>query len=105
VSWRKFFRKDDGDEPARAQAPAQSQSQALNPSKDQAKPPAQSKQPVKPKGEPGTGYGANPYDTYTWELQTDDDGERQLKRTRRGSARTGRRDLQSLRHRQFSGGW
>lgn len=26
------------------------------------------------------GYGANPYDTYTWELQTDPDGERQLKR-------------------------
>ncbi len=76
MSWRKLFRKDDGDEPARAQAPAQ----AINPSKDQAKPPAQSKQPVKPKGEPGTSYGANPYDTYTWELQTDNDGERQLKR-------------------------
>lgn len=27
------------------------------------------------------GYGANPYDTYTWELHTDqDNGERQLKR-------------------------
>jgi len=26
------------------------------------------------------GYGANPYDTYTWELQTDPDGERELKR-------------------------
>lgn len=25
-------------------------------------------------------YGANPYDTYTWELQTDPDGERELKR-------------------------
>lgn len=28
----------------------------------------------------GAGYGANPYDTYTWELQTDQDGERELKR-------------------------
>ncbi|MCP5140320.1 MAG: hypothetical protein H6979_10720 [Chromatiales bacterium] len=28
----------------------------------------------------GAGYGANPYDTYTWELQTDPDGERELKR-------------------------
>jgi hypothetical protein len=29
----------------------------------------------------GSGYGANPYDTYTWELHTDlEDGERQLKR-------------------------
>lgn len=33
------------------------------------------------RGDQGTaGYGANPYDTYTWELQTDPDGERQLKR-------------------------
>jgi hypothetical protein len=73
VSWlKKIFRKDDGDEPARAQAPS-----SAHP-KQSAKQSA--KQPVRPKGEPGAGYGANPYDTYTWELQTDDDGERQLKR-------------------------
>lgn len=28
-----------------------------------------------------SGYGNNPYDTYTWELHTADDGERGLKRT------------------------
>lgn len=31
-------------------------------------------------GEPLSGYGANPYDTYTWELHTDPEGERELKR-------------------------
>ena len=67
MSWlKKIFRKDDGEEPARAQAPSSVS--------------ARPKQPVRPKSGPGTGYGANPYDTYTWELQTDDDGERQLKR-------------------------
>ncbi|MCL4792381.1 MAG: hypothetical protein KJ040_10065 [Gammaproteobacteria bacterium] len=36
----------------------------------------------KPRGDQGVaGYGANPYDTYTWELHTDqENGERQLKR-------------------------
>lgn len=63
MSWlKKIFNRDDGDEPARAKAPAPS------------------RQAVKPKSDPGTGYGANPYDTYTWELQVDEDGERQLKR-------------------------
>lgn len=28
-----------------------------------------------------SGSGSNPYDTYTWELQTEDDTERKLKRT------------------------
>lgn len=28
-----------------------------------------------------SGYGSNPYDTYTWELHTDADEERRLKRT------------------------
>lgn len=28
-----------------------------------------------------SGYGSNPYDTYTWELHTDPDGDRSLKRT------------------------
>lgn len=62
MSWLRIFRKDDGEEPARVQAPDRG------------------KQVVKPKGEPGTGYGANPYDTYTWELHTEPDGERELKR-------------------------
>ena len=31
-------------------------------------------------GEVASGYGANPYDTYTWELHTDPEGERELKR-------------------------
>lgn len=31
-------------------------------------------------GEPLSGYGTNPYDTYTWELHTEPDGERELKR-------------------------
>lgn len=30
--------------------------------------------------EPLSGYGSNPYDTYTWELHADPDGERELKR-------------------------
>ncbi|MDH4023157.1 MAG: hypothetical protein OEW88_02960 [Gammaproteobacteria bacterium] len=73
MSWlNRIFRKDDGEEPARAQAPP-----AVHP-RQPGKQPA--RQPVRPKGEPGSGYGANPYDTYTWELHTDDDGERQLKR-------------------------
>ncbi len=61
MSWLKIFRKN-ADEPAR-HAPVDAR---------QAQP--------KPKGEPGTGYGANPYDTYTWELHTEPDGERELKR-------------------------
>jgi len=66
VSWlKRIFRKDDGEEPSRAETPS---------------PAAHAKKPVRPKSEPGTGYGANPYDTYTWELHTDDDGERKLKR-------------------------
>ncbi len=68
MSWLKIFRKDDGEEPARAQAPPLADPKQLI------------KQPVRPKGEPGAGYGANPYDTYTWELHTDESGERQLKR-------------------------
>jgi hypothetical protein len=66
VSWLKIFRKDDGEEPARAATPTPTTTSK--------------KDIVKPKGEPGTGYGANPYDTYTWELHTDPDGERELKR-------------------------
>jgi hypothetical protein len=64
VSWLRFFKKDAGDEPARVAPPTLGQGQP----------------PARPKGEPGSGYGANPYDTYTWELHTEPDGERQLKR-------------------------
>lgn len=62
MSWLRFFRKDAGDERARV-APVPRETAA-----------------PRPKAEPGTGYGANPYDTYTWELQTEPDGERELKR-------------------------
>lgn len=62
MSWLRFFRKDAGDEPARV-APVNREPAA-----------------ARPKAEPGLGYGANPYDTYTWELQTEPNGERQLKR-------------------------
>jgi hypothetical protein len=61
VSWLRIFRKT-ADEPARAEPVQVPRSQA------------------RPKGEPASGYGANPYDTYTWELHTEPDGERQLKR-------------------------
>ena len=62
MSWLRFFRKDP-DEPARAE-------------------PVGPKRPAAPrvKSEPTAGYGANPYDTYTWELQTDPQGDRELKR-------------------------
>ncbi|MEO8223577.1 MAG: hypothetical protein ABI661_02145, partial [Gammaproteobacteria bacterium] len=59
MSWLKIFKKN-ADEPAR-HAPVDMRQ-------------------AKPKSEPGTGYGANPYDTYTWELHTEPDGERELKR-------------------------
>lgn len=65
VSWLKIFRKE-ADEPARA-AP-------VNPRLPAAKP------APTVKAEPVAGYGANPYDTYTWELHTEPDGERELKR-------------------------
>jgi len=72
VSWLRFFRKDAGDEPARAAPllPGQVQPGQVQPGQA----------PARPKSEPGSGYGANPYDTYTWELHTEPDGERQLKR-------------------------
>ena len=63
VSWLKLFKKNQdrqGSAPGRPAAPRGA---------------------VKPRAEqPLSGYGANPYDTYTWELHTEPDGERQLKR-------------------------
>ena len=63
MSWLRFFRKDAGETTPSLSAPAN--------------PPRTTN---KPKSEPGGAYGANPYDTYTWELHTEPDGERQLKR-------------------------
>jgi hypothetical protein len=64
VSWLKIFRK--------------------NQARQGSAPPGR---PAAPRGEvkarteqPLSGYGANPYDTYTWELHTDPEGERELKR-------------------------
>ena len=66
MSWLRLFRKSD-DEPARATAPVNG-------------PAANPRQPGTPQAAPASGYGANPYDTYTWELHTDPEGERELKR-------------------------
>lgn len=92
MSWLNIFRKGEPDEPPSAQAPA----------------PAKSRQPVRPKSEPGTGYGANPYDTYTWELQTDDDGDRKLKRAHlvdRPQKKDDGETFNPYDTGKFSGGW
>ena len=89
MSWLRFFKKDAGDEPATA-APVN---------------PAQA--PARPKAEPGSGYGANPYDTYTWELHTEPDGERQLKRAHLIDSRP-KQDAEAFNPYdtgKFSGGW
>jgi len=95
VSWLRFFRKDFGDEPPRA-APVTPQAN-----------PGPTPGPARPKAEPGTGYGANPYDTYTWELQTEPDGERQLKRAHLIDSRP-KQDGETFNPYdtgKFSGGW
>ena len=89
MSWLRFFKKDAGDEPARA-APV-----------------IRETAPPRPKAEPGTAYGANPYDTYTWELQTEPDGERQLKRAHLIDSRP-KQDGETFNPYdtgKFSGGW
>ena len=61
----------------------------------------------RPKSDPGSGYGANPYDTYTWELHTEPDGERQLKRAHLIDSRP-KQDSESFNPYdtgKFSGGW
>ncbi len=88
MSWLRFFRKDAGETPAQA-APVS--------------PPTTNK----PKAEAGAGYGANPYDTYTWELHTEPDGERQLKRAHLVDSRP-KQDGETFNPYdtgKFSGGW
>jgi len=68
VSWLNRFKKKSHEEvggAARAVTPGRARSPLAT-----------------PKASPDAGYGANPYDTYTWELHTDPatDNERQLKR-------------------------
>jgi len=97
VSWLRFFKKDAGDEPARA-APVND-----GPTPGPGGEPAT----ARPKGEPGAGYGANPYDTYTWELHTEPDGERQLKRAHLIDSRP-KQDGETFNPYdtgKFSGGW
>lgn len=92
MSWLRFFRKDD-DEPARAApvTPRQAVAKAV----------------PKVKTEPTAGYGANPYDTYTWELHTEPTGERELKRAHLIDKRA-KEDGESFNPYdtgKFSGGW
>lgn len=68
MSWLNRFKKKSHDEvggAARAATPGRGRSPLAT-----------------PKAEPDAPYGANPYDTYTWELHTDPetDNERSLKR-------------------------
>lgn len=92
MSWLRFFRKE-ADEPARAEPvnPRQSAGGAA----------------PKVKVEPTAGYGANPYDTYTWELHTEPGGERELKRAHLIDKRA-KQDGESFNPYdtgKFSGGW
>ena len=91
MSWLRFFRKDN--EPARA-APVTARQ-------------APAKVAPRVKAEPTAGYGANPYDTYTWELHTEPDGERELKRAHLIDKRV-KEDGESFNPYdtgKFSGGW
>lgn len=91
MSWLRFFRKEP-DEPARAEPVA---------------PRPAAKAAPKAKAEPTAGYGANPYDTYTWELHTEPDGERELKRAHLIDKRA-EKDGESFNPYdtgKFSGGW
>jgi hypothetical protein len=93
VSWLRFFKRGTGDEPAQAAPPKSGN--------------AAGQAAGKPKSEPGSGYGANPYDTYTWELHTEPDGERQLKRAHLIDSRP-KQDSESFNPYdtgKFSGGW
>lgn len=93
MSWLRIFKRDAGDEPPRAAAPTRL------PGRDQA--------PARPKADPDSGYGANPYDTYTWELHTEPDGERKLKRAHLIDNRP-KQDGESFNPYdtgKFSGGW
>ena len=97
VSWLRFFRKNAGEDPARATPPKPGPHPGLAPGQS----------PARPTAEPGSGYGANPYDTYTWELHTEPDGERQLKRAHLIDNRP-KQDSESFNpydSGKFSGGW
>ncbi len=92
MSWLRFFKRD-ADEPARAEPVSLRQSPVT------AAP--------RVKAEPTAGYGANPYDTYTWELHTEPDGERELKRAHLIDKRA-KEDGESFNPYdtgKFSGGW
>lgn len=55
-----------------------------------------------------SGYGSNPYDTYTWELHTDGNEERRLKRTSDVSRRQDddvTDKFNPYNSGQFKGGW
>lgn len=65
MSWFNPFKKDKPSREAGAVAPATAAPRATTRAKAEA---------------PLSGYGNNPYDTYTWELHTDPEGERELKR-------------------------
>ncbi len=93
MSWLRIFRREP-DEPARAEPVAQRQ--------------AGTPRAPRLKGEPAAGYGANPYDTYTWELHTDPEGERELKRAHLIDKREAKGDGESFNPYdtgKFSGGW
>lgn len=88
MNWLKFFRKD-------AAKPAPS---VVN------RPAAAGR--VRTKVDPVAGYGANPYDTYTWELHTDPDGERELKRAHRIDRQNDEGEtFNPYDTSKFSGGW
>lgn len=92
MSWLRIFKKND-DDPARAEPVTARQAPATV--------------APKVKTEPTAGYGANPYDTYTWELHTEPDGERELKRAHLIDKRV-KEDGESFNPYdtgKFSGGW
>jgi hypothetical protein len=71
---------------------------------------AESRRPVAPpvrRSQPAADYGANPYDTYTWELHTDlEDGERELKRAHRiDKPKSDGESFNPYDTGKFSGGW
>jgi hypothetical protein len=93
VSWLRFFRKEP-DEPPRVEPVTTPRGRPGRPA-------------PKMKAEPTAGYGANPYDTYTWELHTEPDGERELKRAHLIDKRA-KEDGESFNPYdtgKFSGGW
>jgi hypothetical protein len=89
VGWRKIFRKK-GQAKAGTGAPT-----ATSP-----------EQADRRMGQPLSGYGANPYDTYTWQLHTDPNGERELKRAHQiDRPREDGESFNPYDTGKFSGGW